>query len=396
MSSFSKNNRFHMERLEDRQMMAGDIEVIWAADGTNTLIVKEAEGHAGTAQSVMVSRTDNGFIKIEGKRNADGGVTLVNGKQYELFAQGFGLDFRLGGGSDFVHLENLQYGGDINIGVGKTGAVRDNDRVTVNNVQTHSSLNISTSGGQDFVHVTNTRVGEGNEYYTPDNLNIRTGVDTATGEADKDEVLVQNVEVLGDLNISTGASTDNVTIINSEFGHGYQRFHTAVIETGVGADAVSIDSIGVTGNFRVTTGLDTENERDTVTMSNAFVSENLTMYLGHGDDTLDMLNIRAANDIVLNGMKGNDTMTLTEVEAFDGFYAVMGDGNDTIDMTFVKAKLMYLDGGTGTNDRLFRRQMPSIPSQTIKGWESIDGKPVLQKVISPTIVVSDLPTLQRA
>src|SRR5215207_6944476 len=127
MSNFNKNRRFRMERLEDRQLMAGDISIIQAAGGTNTLIVKEADGQAGTAQAVMVSRLSNGFIRFTGLPNADGSVTKINGQPSADFAQGFGLDFRLGGGSDKVHLKNLQYGGDINVAVGSlSGATPDN------------------------------------------------------------------------------------------------------------------------------------------------------------------------------------------------------------------------------------------------------------------------------
>src|SRR5262249_53406597 len=154
-------------------------------------------------------------------------------------------------------------------------------------------------------------------------------------------------QVLGDLNISTGASIDTVTITDADFGRGTQRFHSAVLETGAGADTVFIDDIGAIGNFRITSGLDSERDVDTVTMNHAFVSQNLTMYPGAGDDVLSMFQVRAGDDMVLYGQLGNDTMKLTEVEALDGFYAVMDDGNDTLDLTFVKAQSMLLDGGTG-------------------------------------------------
>lgn len=393
MSKFNKTNRFHMERLEDRQMMAGDVEVILAAGGNSTLLVKEAAGQAGTAQAVMVSRTPAGFTRIEGLPNADGGVTKVNGKPFVDFAQGFGLDFRLGGGSDEVRLQDVGYSGDIYVAVGHSTATKDNDKVIIDNVQTLGSLTISTAGGQDVVRVTNTQVGEGYEYYSPDDLTIRTGVDAAVGDADKDTVFLENIEVLGSLNVSTGASNDAVTLKDAELGHGSHHFHTALISTGIGADTVAlgpgpaaVGAVGVTGNLHIGTGLDSENDVDKVTMQDVFVTNSLTMFLGGGDDVLDMVNTQAREDVAIITGRGNDTARLTQVEAFDGFFTSMGEGSDILDITFVKARTVNLDGGGGDGyDRLFLSQSPNIPTLIRTGFEEINGQKLIKKV-TPQVI----------
>src|SRR5690349_20776243 len=77
MTTFNKHRVIGMERLEDRRLMSGDIEIIQAAD-SNTLIVKEAAGQAGTAQAVLVSRQPSGMIRFTGLANADGSITKIN------------------------------------------------------------------------------------------------------------------------------------------------------------------------------------------------------------------------------------------------------------------------------------------------------------------------------
>src|SRR5262245_32887973 len=140
-----------MEQLEDRQMMAGDMSAYIAADGLgrDTLYVKEATGQAGRGNSVFIRQMGQDTIRVLGSVNADGSISLVNGKQYEDFKiakmpgkvndmRPIILDVNLGRGNDTVNVTEIsRYGAtffasqnytptffvtDISINVGDTSS----------------------------------------------------------------------------------------------------------------------------------------------------------------------------------------------------------------------------------------------------------------------------------
>jgi hypothetical protein len=411
MSKFSKSNRFHMERLEDRQMMAGDIH---AFINNGTLFIQEEVGHFGGHQNVQVDVLPNGKVRLQGATSPiNPAGSKVNGKDVVEFlipnTQILHIDVNLGGGQDLVHVigvpgQNLPLINDVKINVSDPlDNPNDVDVVLVEDVTVRGKLDVLTGAGRDIVRVHDSLVAQ--------NMTIRAGTTNSGGLSDSDQVVVDGVRVDRSLLITTGEGNDTVTVKNVNLPRGDQGGHMT-IDTGNGADAINVGSIPVVvpvgsplasfgpvtaaGGLHIKAGTDLQNDVDTVRILDAFFDQNIVVELGAGNDNLNMVHALAGASITLAGQKGNDTMNVVEVEASDGFFAFLGEGDDILNMTFVKAQRMTLDGGPGTNDRLSLGQMPSIPSQTRTGWEFINGKPVLQKVISPSINVSTLPRLAPA
>jgi hypothetical protein len=412
MSSFSKKNRFHMECLEGRQMMAGDIDAFFGAPGT--LFIREAAGSVGGNQIVVVSVLPDGKVKVEGgatPSNPTGSKVNDQFDPVEFVISGFmNIDMDLGNGQDEVIVFGTQPGQNtpkVNNLTIKTSSPSDNpndaDTVGVSGITVLGKLDVNTGAGRDMIRVDNTLVAQ--------DMTIRAGTFNPAGLTDRDDVVLNEVRVDRSLLITTGESNDAVTIKKVNLPRGDQGGHIT-IDTGNGADAINVGSIPVVvpigaplanfgpvtaaGGLHIKAGTDLQNDFDNVRIQDAFFDQNIVVELGDGNDNLNMVNALAKQSITLAGQKGNDTMNVTEVEAFDGFFALMGDGDDLLNMTFVKSQRMTLDGGSGTNDRLNRSQMPFIPSQTVKGFEFINGQPTLPNTINPAIVVKNLPKLKLA
>jgi len=388
MSSFSKSRRFQMERLEDRQMMAGDLTATMV---NGTLFINEAAGSLGLDQAVNVSQRSNGDIVVKGLANASGGRTLINNQESVVFTHPLNLVIGTGGGNDVIGVVGYT-GQHIQIlAESPNGSGPDNDSVSLGSVRTSGQVDIRTGAGKDIVSVVGCVIGDGTTVNNvPDDLKISMGVAAATGDADADQLLIQSTTTRAATDISTGASNDVVTIRDSTLGNDRSDFLR--IKTGAGADLVEMmshpnnpqqnfQSIG--GNMLLVMHDSVlENDVDTV-KAKQLIFESASIQLGGGNDVVDMLSLFGTGDLVLDGHGGNDNVKLANVEGLQNFFALMGEGDDTLDITYIKAQQMTLDGG-GNFDRLERHQMPSIPSLTVKGWEVINGVPQMQKKTIPS------------
>ena len=101
------SNRFrklNMEKMEDRQMMAGDIT---ASVVNGNLFLNEADGQAGLDNSVVISQIAPGQIRVTGNTFADGTTSHINGAASQDFTVTGSLSVNFGGGSDLVMFNNL-------------------------------------------------------------------------------------------------------------------------------------------------------------------------------------------------------------------------------------------------------------------------------------------------
>ena len=369
-----------MERLEDRQMMAGNIkaEVLFG----DTLVLSEASGHQGLGQAVQVSQV-NGRIRVDGLVSLTGGQTKINGATRVEFALPKNLSINLGGGIDQVAVRNISLQNiSISTAAPSSTTSNDNDIVVVSGVSLTRNLNISTGRGQDSAQVTFSRIGNGAA--DTGNLNVFTGVAQAFGESDKDGFVVHDCTIRGKTHIETGASTDVVIVQNSSLGDA--ATDATEIFTGAGADFVHFGPQGaqvgvpvfVAGNLDIRTLASltstSDADVDSVTLLDTTVRENIYVKLGAGNDQVNMENVTAFKTILLEGQGGNDTMKLVQVEAADGLFALLGSGDDVLDLTGLRASKMGITGSDGF-DRLFRFDSSNIPPANvfISGIEEING-----------------------
>jgi hypothetical protein len=382
--SLPSTSRFHsFEPLESRQMMAGNLT---ANLTSGTLFINEASGNLGRDQAVQVSQLLTGHVRITGLQTQDGGTTRINGKTSVVFPRPTNIVIGTGAGNDRVQMFNTKVNNIQLITQDFGNGTNDNDTVFLNKVTTKGVLDIRTGVGRDDVTVQNSVIGDN---VGVDDLKITTGVATAISEADRDVVALDGVVTRSATQITTGASSDLVSILRSKLGN--DRFDFLSIKTGTGTDSVAI-APGADGLFQEVGGnvvIQTfdnaaEHDSDSVKLQQ-LVAEAVVVSLGNGaNDRLDMLAVTAITDIVIDGGAGTDTVKMTEVEALDELFALMGEGNDVLEQTFVRARnAMTLDGG-GDFDTLNRFQTPFVPNLTIKNWEMINGKPVL--VVNPDVL----------
>jgi hypothetical protein len=307
----SQKNRLHVEQLETRQMMAGDVLAFMSSGNLN---VVEAVGEYGQGQAVQISQLSNGQIRVKGLSSQDGGTSLINGAAYKDFTVPGNLIVNLAGGRDTVLLGRSSPTTFNNVMVNTGDGL---DAIYVEGVTTRQNLTINSGASPDYINVFDTKVGDG---YGIDNLSIDSGA---------------------------GADTINVLGISRP--------------------------VEVTGNLSIYTFNSTsELDADRVVMQTAFARDNLQAFTGSGDDYLEVVNGYAGNDVLFSTDAGNDKMKLQEVRAVDDFWAMLGDGNDTLDATYLRADVLSLNGGAGY-DSLSKSVNGPVNQLVQTNWEVING-----------------------
>ncbi len=326
--------RFHLERLETRQMMAGDVA---ATLQNGSLYLSEAGRQIGKDNSVLISSVSANTIRIEGGATANGTRSLINGAKFQDFALPGSLFVNFGGGKDkveFSWLSGIVRLQDVSIDVGVGSAARDTDKdqVSIRNLQTSGSLSIFTGANDDQVTIDQSTIGDGAGI---DRLRIfaGAGADTVSmrqstlvrgdvemqtydslSELDHDDAyLTQNVRVdkslvarlgggddvflverdlrtddpfglivSGSATVDAGAGNDTINMLGVALGDALDD--RATIYGGAGVDTVLVD-FGNFANLNVKTyDALTENDADHVQMQSFYVQGELSADLGGGGD----------------------------------------------------------------------------------------------------------------
>jgi hypothetical protein len=358
---------FRMERLEERQMMAGDIHAYISnvGYGIDTLYIEEEAGQAGRDNSVFIKQMTDNTIRVLGTANADGSFSLINGKQYQ--------DFTITKDGSYTRPMRL----DVYLG-------RGNDTVDVRD--------FNRDGGTFFLHDVS--------------INVR---DTSGADVpDQDSVYVSYVNVkgytndgpVGRIGISTGAGDDLVSI-NQVSAVDPRYYGSALgIGTGAGADRVEVYNSSFSGNVGIGTGLATENDVDDLKLVNVKVwgDSTLNVELGGGNDTfsfdrITMDKVGWIGKFNFDAGAGNDTGSIKNVTAYS-VKAALGDGSDTLALDYISAQEMDLQGQGGTGDKLSKKHI-TVDKVFESGWETINGLPALKDgLVTTTLnVVTATPTL---
>ena len=310
-----------MERLENRELFAGNVMAYMSGNGDLNLL--EATADIGEGQALKVHQIAANRFRVTGLSSQDGGTSLVNGVAQQ--------DFTVTG-----------------------------------------NLNINLAGGRDTVVLGRSAPTTFNQVF------LNSGVDSATGNADLDSISVEKVTTRGHLTVDSGASADFIKVLGSKIGDGY-NIDNLSIDAGSGADYINLASaygrfLEVTGNLSVDT-YDSQGElhADRVIMQSAYAGGNVQAFLGGGDDSLAATDVFAGNDLFFSTDGGKDSVQLDSVRANDDFWAYMGEGDDSLDMQYLTADVLTLDGGSGY-DRLSTAVPGPVNQQVISGWEEINGR----------------------
>jgi hypothetical protein len=260
-----------MEALESRQLMAGDVA---ASIVNGSLYLNEAAGQLGQDNQILVSQLANGRIRIQGA-GAAGTESLINGAAFQDFTVPGSLFVNFGAGKDKVEFTPI------------------GNMVKLQNVY------------------------------------INVGVDSAVGDADKDQVSISNLVTKGVLSITTGASNDTVFIYNSRIGDGI-GLDRLYVHTGAGADTLQLrNNTQIRGDFEAQMYRSIgENDADMIFIKDAaFVQKNFVARMGGGADKFLVGDVTAPPDLS-NSLQVNGSMlveTGTGVDEVSIGAAYIGD-----------------------------------------------------------------------
>lgn len=352
----TKPRRLMTEQLENRAMLAGNVQV-WV-DGGTLFVRGDDFGNA-----VAIQQLDTNRYAVIGYDNG-AGHTRINGQNAPRAFSGVTNDINvdLRGGHDVFVIGNkrptLQLLSD-EVSNGRAGAIPANpfavNNNTVNNdfVVVNGNLIVRTGDGADGVAV-QARAGRGDRHAVID-------VDTGNGN---DRVTLQVASATDDVLVKTGHGNDRVRLnvvtaadlLLADLGSG----NDTLIVNNVRANHAKF--IGGDGNdlFRLTNprvrhGLHVDggsgDDRLNIAGGHANV---LVAAMGSGHDAVAVTNFDAWDDAIIDMGSGNDGVVLDDVRVGDYLLVALGDGDDRAEARNVRVRHADIDGGAG-NDTLVDR-----------------------------------------
>jgi hypothetical protein len=274
----SRDRKLCMERMEARQMMAGDIAGYVSG---NTLHLYESYGQAGQDNSVLISQISPGTVRVRGNW-IDGDATKVNGQDHVDFQVTGKLNITFGGGNDSVYFSAIAPPAfnDVNLnlaGPTTTSTTARTTPTTVTSTPTFGTLN----------------------------------------PPDKDTVVINGATIPGWLTINTGAGDDQVTIIDTSVGKsdlksGAPNTGGITVNTGLGNDTIYFNDLRSSHDININAGAG----NDKVDILNGAVVDNFMADLGDGDDVLSISSLRTmaqsnSDKTRILGGNGTDRITRT-------------------------------------------------------------------------------------
>jgi hypothetical protein len=334
-----------MEQMESRQLMAvtpvgaisTDLVFEIAQPATDVvaymqngnLYVNESSSAVNSDNGVRIARLDNGMIRVMGDyaNNASNATSLINGYAYQ--------DFQISGSMQlFVNLK----GGNDRLHLGFEGGVGS---------PVFAAMNINMAAPEQRLTTART-IG---------------GVDTSIFNVpDADQVFLWAGQSRNTVNITTGAGSDWVfTGAHMMVGDGLGA-DNLVINTGAGADQVTMIGTMVRGNLDIQTYSSlSETDADSVYFDAAlgttttFVSGNINIRTGGGNDgiystdpgdadySVWWLGVKSLGSMSIDTGAGDDVAYLRNMRVGGNFVMFAGAGADTLDM-----RLTELDPSFGS------------------------------------------------
>ena len=269
-----------LERLEDRRMLAGNVEV--SVTGNGDLVINGDD----LGNVINVSTLPNGDFRVQGFD----GTTINEDSTIETF----------GGVTDDVRI-NLRAG---------------DNRLFFDELDVPDLMSIRMGDGSDSVRFN----GQGEIAQTiGGDLNINTG----SGSDSILNILGKAFITVGDdLTINTGSGNDNIELaqINTQ--------DRVSINMGSGDDSVAmVDDSAISATTRGRMRISTGSGRDSVTMIGTVNSDRLDINTGSGNDEVHMEGATVTDRLSINLSRDDDELTILEPSG-DDFRINGGSGID--------------------------------------------------------------------
>ena len=339
---------FHFERLETRDLLAGNVNV--AVNAGELDITGDAASNA-----IQVTQLASGQWKVTGI------ATKING-----------------GNAAFTTTNANPVTGDIDISLGQ-----GNNTLQMLNGNAPANVNIISGSGNDVLKLSNLTcnpsvgtisidAGDGSNVATL--TNITTGFEISiTGGANADAIAVSNVDTLAleisagngtnvialnnastrDMHISGGANTDSVALNN------VSSFKDLEVDLGDGTNALTLNHFSQSDSFSTT--ITAGNGRNSITLANVNLERSpdgghLSIQTGDGPDAISLANVHLSGcPLSIIAGNGNDVIALASVAVVGGGVGIdTGGGTNAVSLNKVNVGSddLSVDVGPGNYDSL--------------------------------------------
>lgn len=351
----AKNYRLHLELLEDRRLLAGNVSA--AMSGGNLVIDGD-----NAANRISVESAGTGKIAVRGFQTqingVPGGIKVFTGVTGDIQIQ-------LDGGDDLVRVTNLITPGGVLVGLGEgndevvTGRdkLQGNDRFAGSPsgpLYVKGALRLYGGEGQDLVYQSDAHIaGLGV-------TNLGGGNDTLFTQRPGGSA--QNVDYGRNLSILPAGGDDVIDIL------GMSVEDDLTINDGSGRLYLYIRSLDVHGNFTITSAA----QADSVDVSATNVRNQFVVNSGAGHDRVRLSVI--ANKLHVNLGDGDDGCELASANVKQSTL-FGGAGNDVFLARYAYGVDAYFSGGSGRDafrtSRSLPNQLSSLRTEAIENIESL-------------------------
>lgn len=318
MKSARKQNKLHVENLETRNLLAGNVGAfisggdlfVTGDDAANTITIESAGPN--TVQVRGFNSTDGSPTSVKGSPNA---LRIFNNFTGDIF-------INMKGGNDIVRITNLVVPGSViaSFGAGSdeilTGVTTAGDNARFDTTPSGSlfvqgDFKVNGEAGADTlfqsgVHVQGVGVanlGDGND-------TLRIQRPTASGE---------NVEYFSDFAVRPGNGNDLIDV------EGLIVDNNLVIDDATGALNANLRSMDVHGNFSIFT----DQAADRVEISATNTQGELLIVTEGGADFINVSAI--ANRLRINSGSENDQVRVASANV-DSLFTQLGAGADSLEL----------------------------------------------------------------
>jgi large repetitive protein len=327
-SKLRQTRKCNLESLENRSMMAGDVQASVVAG--DLFLTGDAFGN-----QIQIHQTSGNFYRVSG----DNG-TKINGQLARIFRVTGSMNVNLAGGDDTLKMGGIAFqdnvSGNLNVRMGAGKDTVNLGRVTIGGTTT-----INTEADADRVDLgllgiyKNVTVlgGTGDDIV---NASGFTALDlTINGEAGLDSIDVHSATMSGNVNLLGGTEADTITsrILNAQ---------TYTADTGAGNDLVNLSSLIRASSVRVFTGA----QNDQVVLQSVVANGPVTIDTASGNDEVRFTNGLFSGITTIRTGTGNDTVQITGSNT-SGVFISTGDGADHVGLLNVVARSQSVNIDTG-------------------------------------------------
>lgn len=342
--------RLRLEGLEDRRMLAGNVDLVVTVDGDLITTGDSLDNE------YVISRQVTGVIRVEGFNDTTITYNMVTASAHNLtneFMDPQGVDrdvvINPGEGNDTVTFDGLNVGRDLSV-----SALGGNDTIVVENADVAGTASILAGTGDDDVQVRFSDVtgdtsivgSSGNDYAYFDSLFLSSDFSFDGGGGDDTFIsyFLEEFDAQNPVNVTINGGAENDSLsLNGTTING-----SSTIDGGNGDDTLFDSESALGGSLIVEGGEGVEN----VTVQNGSVFADLAIHVRGG--VTGMADPIMINTMIVNGKTsargsgGNQQVTLLNNTLLQ-LDVVLGGGDDTIDVINSSSTLTKLKSGSGAD-----------------------------------------------